>query len=404
MRHILKPALLAAALLVSAALPALAEDDACETLILPRTLEAIQTVIQDGTTLAEQAGLMDGYVQQCPDHAWINVLGGELDMMIFKGLREANGGVPTQDGVNYLMRAFLRSNVFQAGSHETRNDRYNIITNHSSYNRLEYSIASGSRRGILDELATLARAGTVHPYLAGKTPPVCGGWLTADTQTISYQIKTPQDMVLLPFVEAAAEACRGGKTQSDRFPLALKAKAYMTLIEKGAVTDPAEIERILIAADQDATAFLGQDAYRTLYFDEGDAKRLVTLLRKYGVHAGPGEAIVDRALWFTREYIGSEVAIRSIVYSLDDYWTPLAAGDTEAPGEEVARARNRMTAYLIELNKEGAAAGFKDEASAMLREAVTAFHKREIISPKMESRKDMPPFLYDIVIRILTPT
>lgn len=404
MKHMLQTALLAGALLVSAALPAFAEEDACETLILPRALEAIQTVIQDGTRVAPQAGLMDGYVQQCPDHAWINALAGELDVMIFKGLRQANGGVPTQDAVNYLARAFDRSTVFQAGPDETRNNRYNIITSQSSYNRLEYSIASGSRRGILDELATLARAGTVHPYLAGTTPPGCSGWLTSDTQTISYQIKARQDMVLLPFVDAAAEACRGAKTQSDRFPLALKAKAYMTLIEKGVVTDPAEIERMLIAADEDATAFLGQDAYRALYFDESDARRLVTLLRKYGVHAGPGEAVVDRALWFTREYIGSEVAVRSIVYSLDDYWTPLAAGDTDAPGEEVARARNRMTAYLIELNKEGAAAGFKDEASAMLREAVTAFHKREIISPKMENRKDIPPFLFDIMIRLLTPT
>lgn len=403
MRHVLKSALCAAALLAGAALPAIADDALCETENLRGALEAVQSVIKDGTTLAAYVPQMDSYVKDCPNQAWINVLGGELDLMTYRGLRNANGGVPTQDAVNYLLRAFLRSNVFYAGPDETRNARYDVATSHGYYNRLEYSVASNSRSAIIDELATLALGGTVHPYLSGKAPLECKGWLTGDAQNISYDIDEAADKVLLPFVEAAAEACRSVATRSDKLPLSLLAKTYIRLVDKGLVSDPDEVESMLLAAEKNAREYLGKDEFHTFYFDESDVNKLNSLLRKYGVHTGPGEAVIDRSLWFTKEYIGGEAAIRSIVYSLDDYWTPLAAGDTEASKEDVAKARNRMTAYVLELNKEGAAAGFKDETSAMLREAVTAFHKREIISPKMEGRKDMPSWLYDIVIRILTP-
>lgn len=403
MRHVLKSALCAAALLAEAALPAAAEDNTCELLNLPRALEAVQSVIKDGATLGAYVPQMDSYVKDCPDHAWINALGGELDLIVFRGLRNANGGVPTQDAVNYLSRAFVRSDVFQTGPDTGRNGRYNIATSHSFYGKLEYSFASNSRKAIIEELVTLALAGTVHPYLAAATPAECKGWLTSDAQTISYKIDTAAQLPMLPFVEAAAEACRNQPARTDRLPLSLLAKTYIRLVDKGQVTDPAEVERMLLAAEKNAREYLGEDEFHTFYFDESDVNKLKSLLRKHGVHSGPGEAVIDRSLWFTAQYIGSEAAIRSIVYSLDDYWTPLAAGDTDAPGEEVAKARNRMTAYLIELNKEGAAVGFKDETGAMLREAVTAFHKREIISPKMEGRKDMPSWLYDILIRILTP-
>ncbi|MGE6699011.1 hypothetical protein ACQKH5_15035 [Hyphomonas sp. NPDC076900] len=403
MRHVLKSALCAAALMAGAALQAVADDATCETEKLGAALESVQAVIKDGTTLAAYVPQMDSYVKACPNQAWINVLGGELDLIVFRGLRQANGGAPAQDSVNYLARAFERSNVFYAGPDETRNRRTNIATSYNFYNTLDYSIASDSRGAIIGELVTLALAGTVHPYLAATTPPECKGWLVSDAQTISYKISTAADTPLLAFVEAAAEACRNQPLRSSLSPSALLAKAYLRLIDTGQVTEPDEVKRMLLAAEDNAKAYLGDDEFVAFYFDKTDVNKLKSLLRKYGVHSGPGEAVIDRALWFTPEYIGSEAAIRSIVYSLDDYWTPLAAGDTEAPGEEVAKARNRMTAYLLELNKEGGAAGVQDQASAMLRDAVTAFHKREILSPEMQDRKDMPSWLYDVVIRILTP-
>lgn len=403
MRLFLKSTLCAAAAFSGIVLPALADDAACETEKLAAALESVQGVIKDATTLAAYVPQMDSYVKDCPNQAWINVLGGELDLMTFRGLRNANGGVPTQDSVNYLARAFERSNVFYAGPDETRDRRSNIATSYNFYNNLDYSIASDSRGAIIDELATLARAGTVHPYLSATAPLECEGWLTSDAQNLSYDIAEAADMVLLPFVEAAAEACRAAPTRANKLPLSLLAKVYIRLVDTGVVSDPAEVERMLLAAEKNASDYLGEDEFHQFYFDESDVNRLKGLLRKFGVHSGPGEAVIARSLWFTPEYIGSEAAIRSVVYSLDDYWTPLAAGDTEAPAEEVARARNQMTAYLLELNKEGGAAGVQEQASAMLRESITAFHTREIVSPKMANRKDMPPWLYNVLINILTP-
>ena len=402
MLAITRLAVLATALFSAAALPASADPQKCEPLV-PLALEAVQTVIKDGATATVQVPLVDGYVKDCPDHGWITLLGGELDLMVFKGLRNANGGQPTQDGVSYLARALLRSDVFHNAGASTSGNRYNVATRHSYYNTLDYNIAATSRRAIIDELATLAVRGVVHPYLTGTVPLECKGWLTSDVQTVSYKIDTAEEKVLLPFVEAGAEACRTATTQSDRFPLALKAKAYMKLIEKGIVSDRAEVERMLIAAEGDVKVFLGPEGYRSLLFGEEDANQLKKLIRKHGVHTGEGPATIDRSLWFTKEYIGTEVGVRSLAGSFGDYWTPLASGDTDAPAEEVARARNRFSGYIIELRKQGAEAGLPDETSKMLAETLTAFQKGDIGPPETMNQKPIPPWLLTILINLTKP-
>ncbi|MDP3460607.1 MAG: hypothetical protein Q8S09_15160, partial [Hyphomonas sp.] len=248
-----------------------------------------------------------------------------------------------------------------------------------------------------------ARAGTVHPYFKAEEPLVCEGWLTSDSQTVAYQVTDARDVVFLPFLDAAADACRGAQGQLGRMPLAMKAVANMRLVERELVKDPAEIERLLRAARRAADDFKGTDNFRTLAFGDSDDLKLTALIRKHGVHTGEGPALIDRSLWFTQAYIGSETAIRSIVYSLPEYWTPLAAGETGASSEEVAKARSQFTSYVLQLKRQGTEAGLEAETEAMLREAVTAFHKGEIIPPEAATTKPMMPWLYDMIIRLLTP-
>jgi hypothetical protein len=174
----------------------------------------------------------------------------------------------------------------------------------------------------------------------------------------------------------------------------------MKLIEKGVVSDRAEVERMLIAAEADAAAFLGPDGYRSLLIGEEDANRLKTFIRKHGVHTGEGPATIDRSLWCTKEYIGSEVAARPLPASFGDYWTPLASGNTDAPAEEVARARNRFSVYIIELRKQGAEAGFPDETAKMLAETLTAFQKGDIGPPETMNQKPIPPWLLTVRINL----
>lgn len=393
-----------AALVIAAfafAAPAsLAED--CDAVLLPRAVTVIQAVSAPGTALNDQMALMDGYIQSCPGHAWIHALGGELDVMIFKTLRTNNGGVANQEAVSFLARAFLRSNVFQEGPDEGRNSRYHVL-GYQTQTHLDYSFASRSRSEIIKALADLAVAGTVHPYLKPETPPVCKGWLMSDTQAIASKITIASDMVLLPFVEAAADACRDAPLQIDRLPLSSLALAYMKLIEKEQVKDTAEITRLLIAARRNADDFIGDDGYYSLLFGESEDQRLKALTRKYGVHTGDGPATIDRSLWFTKEYIGTEVAIRSLAFSFGGYWTPLASGDTDAPGEDVAKARNKLSGYILELRKQGTEAGFPEETTKMLTETLTAFQKGEIGPPETMGLKPIPPWLLSILLNLAKP-
>ena len=142
------------------------------------------------------------------------------------------------------------------------------VLGYQTQTHLDYSFASRSRSEIIKALADLALAGTVHPYLKPETTPVCKGWLGSDTQTIASKISIASDMVLLPFVEAAADACRNAPLQIDRLPLSSLALAYMKLIEKEQVKDPAEITRLLIAARRNADDFISDDGYYSLLFGD----------------------------------------------------------------------------------------------------------------------------------------
>lgn len=400
MRSLLSSAIFAAAALTFAAPAALAED--CDKDILPRAYVVIQTVTQPGAVLGDKMDMMDSHVNRCPDHAWINALGGELDFMIFRTLRANNGGVVHQDAYNFLGRALQRSNVFKAGPIEDQQSRYNVLLNQFGAH-LDYSVASNSRKAIIESLAQLALAGTVHPYLKAEDPLACEGWVTSDAQTLGYMVKVAKDQVLLPFVEAAAEACRMAPYRMDRLPLSVLVVAYSKLIENEEVTDPAEIERLLIAARRAADDFMSDDGYHTLLFSESDDRKLTGLIRKHGVPTGGGPATIDRSLWFKPEYIGSEVAIRSVAYAFSEYWTPLAAGETGAPLEEVAKARNVLTSYIYQLRKQGTEAGLEIETSAMLREALTAFQSGDLRTPDTLDRTAIPLWFYDFLIKTLTP-
>lgn len=379
--------------------PAVAADT-CTRGALPQALDAFQIMfVQERKIISGQVARIDAALQQCPDHAWINAVGSEVDLNIYLTLKERNGGIPDQEAVNYLRRAFERSNKFQEGPDEGRQSLYQITTSVSSNSKLEYLAYSNTRKQIIEGLVQIALMGTVHPYLAGTQQMKCGGWIISDAQTVSYQIDTPAELVLMPFVDAVAEACRPGREGSDIVPLALKARAYAIAVEREAVTDHEEIRQYLITAQQAADDYIAVAGSNSFFYDRFAVKQLDDLKRKHRIFTGA--ETIDHALWFTPEHIGSEVAIRSIVYSLDKYWTPLAAAQTDATAEEVATARRQMISYLFLLMKEGAEAGFKDETSAMVHDALVAYQIRSVLSPEREQRPDMPVWLYDMAINVL---
>lgn len=391
------------ALMLVGAMPASA-DETCTKVATPQALDALQIIMSvEKKIVPAQVERVEAALKQCPDHTWINAIGSELDLTIYRVLKNGNGGVPNQDAVNYLLRAFERSNKFQEGPSEGRQSLYNIATSVHANNSLDYQFFANSRKAIIEGLVEIALMGSVHPYLAGTAPIKCGGWAVSDGQTVSYQIDTPEELILMPFVDAIAEACRPGRENSDIVPLALKARAYAMVVEYGAVTDPEEVRRYLTIAQQAGDDYIAIAGTGSFFYDRFAVKRLDNLKRKHRVFTGPGPETIERALWFTPDHIDSAAAIRSIVYSLDDYWTPLAAGETDASMEEVAKARGQLTSYLFALQKEGTDAGFREEAVKMILTAFKAYHSREILSPERENRPDMPVWYYDMVVKIFDP-
>lgn len=391
-----------AAVIAAFAAPVAAAED-CESVLLPRALQTVQTVSTPGADLVALITRMDAAVKNCPSHPWINVLGAQLDLVTFTTLRTNNGGVANQDAVNYLARAFERSNVFYQVSEDERRGRYEVV-GLNGYRRIDYAVASDIRKGVVEALAGLAQAGTVHPYFTPKEPLVCEGWLPTDTQKIAYMVQGPEDTVLLGFFEAAADACRTAPYQSDRVPLSILARANIRLVEKEQVKDPAAIRHLLTQARRAADDFMGTTGYHTLLWSETyDEAKLRPLLRKYGIHFGDGPETIDQSLWFTKEYIGSEVALRSMAYAFSGYWSPLAAGEAGGSNEEVAKARNQFSAYLLQLKKQGKEGGLEAESIAAIKQALAAFNSGEIRPAEALYRKPIPQWLMNVLNNVLSP-
>lgn len=388
-----------AAALCAFAVPAAAADT-CETETLPQAIMALQKQVTADDVVARM-DLMDSLVAACPEHGWINVLGAELDRTTYRALLQASNGSPDQQALNYLLRGFERSNVFQQGPDENRKERYGIWLGPNEA-RLVYSVATDNRKGIIEELMTLARQGKVHPYLAAELPMVCSGWITGDAMTVAYAVKSKADRVLLPFIDAAAKACSVTDGGRGQLPVALKAVAYARFVRDGELTDRDEISGLLTEAKA------AQDAYVTgrgfdFFYSESEAERLTKLMQQHAVRTGDEPVLLARELWFTPEHVRSPEAVYSIALALSGTWTPLAAGTEAGDTQTVATARTKLSSLVFALLKEGADAGLKPETQVTLREALTAFQTGKVRTMHAANLPGALAFLYDMLIKILTP-
>lgn len=85
------------------------------------------------------------------------------------------------------------------------------------------------------------------------------------------------------------------------------------------------------------------------------------------------------------------------------YWTPLAAGETNATPQEVAKARNDLGAWLVKLNREGAAAGFAEKTRHMLTMAIYTFNNGYNRPAEAASTRAIPDWYVTVLINMLKP-
>ncbi|MFN4225263.1 MAG: hypothetical protein ACK4HR_03025 [Hyphomonas sp.] len=386
-------------LLVAVVAPAALADD-CDTRVLPAALDVALAQTQTGEAFVQLVGRMDGYVSACPDHPWVTFMGAEFDMRAYEAVTTLNGGTPNQEAVNYLARAFQRTGVFYAASEEARKERYHVRTPSNKQADLTYRSVSEVRKSVLRGLMQVGRMGTMHPYLSGADVGPCTGWLTSDSQTVAYAIDTKADLIFLPFVDAAAEACRNPDKIGDRLPLAMKAYLYLRLVQKELVTEPGDIRARLRTAKEAEQAYLGGRKH-DFFFTEFNGRELDKLMRAHGVSYGDQPALVPRELWFTPEHVSRPETIYTIALSLSDKWSPIAAGTTRDSPETVTAVRIAFNSFITALRAEGDQAGLKLETHKTLRAAIDAFQSGEVRTPEMKGVPGMPEWQYKVLMVVL---
>lgn len=372
-----------------------AHADNCDADILPRALGIALVKPVNAQALLTQAREMDGYVQACPEHPWINMLGANTNMMLFRALLQANNGSFNQDAVNQLAQAFARTQKYYGAPAALRHDRIRVSTP-SGIGNLTYGAAAKSRSEVIQGLMALARVGVMHPYLGGKEPLSCDGWLMSDTQTVTFAITSEKDRLYLPFIDAAAQACRNASSRFQRLPQAMQARAYMTIVQKGDGLDDPERQRLLEVASRAAQDYIEGHGY-DVHFPQSAGSTLDALRVKYA-----GGETLNPDDWFTPDRIESPQVVHAMALTLNQYWTPEAAGVTDASSDAVAKARAQIGVQLFRMRQQGQQAGLGAQTSASLKRALSAFQSGDIRTSETKDLPGLPQSLFDSLSKLIS--
>lgn len=390
---------LAAALL--GALVLVAGNAAAEDCAGTVRIEALGVSARSVTTGAElQAALtdMDALVARCPEDAWLNALGAEIDLRVYTALLNANNNQMNQQTFDFLHRAFLRSSRYANAPAEERQEVAGIQTPHGRRG-LSHEAARSVRREIMGVFLAMARLGQMHPYLKAEEPLTCNVWLMTDAQTIGYAIQSRADLVLMPFVDAAAEACGEDPQIWLRTPLAVAAQAHVRVVQKGVITDPAAVRAALIKARAYRDAYLAAVGFDAFY-SKFEAGQLDGELRKHGVDPMAGR--LARELWFEPENISSKTMQFSLAWALSEEWAAISE-KIAAEGITLSSAGALYTRFVYGVLTEGREAGLEAEIRAALRSALRDVQESRVRASSMADYDLPPQWLHDTLMKTTEP-
>jgi hypothetical protein len=368
--------------------------ETCPGTLRTEALEALQQPVRNEAELQAAMTQIDGFLARCPADPWINALGADLDLRVFNMLVAANNNQMDQQAFDFLQRAFVRSTAFQDAPPAARADVYAVQTRYGGAN-LTYPVAAANRKSIIEVMMGMARLGSVHPYLQAETPKTCTGWLTSDTQTIGYALETEADLVLLAFIDAAAEACRG--EASDPVPLAVASLAYMRLVQNGSITASPDVSRALQKARDYRDAYLSRRGFN-IYYSQSDSDRLDGELRKRKVD--PLAGLVAREQWFTPEHFGSEKMQFSVAWAASEEWAALSE-KMALEGIDLPAAGSQYARFFYDVLTQAGEAGRQAETQAVLRRALSDVQQGRVRAWAMADYDLPPEWLHGMIARIV---
>lgn len=369
-----------------------ASADDCTGTLRTSAMSATLRPVTTGEQLQAALKDIDAIVAQCPADPWINALGAEMDLRVYNALLAANNNQVNQQAFDFLQRGLARSDVYMNTAADMRGEVFAIQTEHGKGN-LTHSFASTNRKTILQIFMAMARLGQVHPYFKAETPKTCTGWLMSDTQTVGYAMETEADLVFRPFIDAAAEACRG--EGNDRLPLAVASQAYVRLVERGALTFRSDVSKALLKARDYRDAYLSRGGF-DFHYSKFDADRLDRELRKHEVDPMAGR--LAREQWFTEEHFGSEKMQFSLAWALSEEWASIS--EKLAKGEiELAAGGTQYTRFVYDVLKDGREAGKEAETKAALRTALSDVQQSRVRAIAMADYELPPQWLHDMLMK-----
>lgn len=342
------------------------------------------------------ASRIDAQARACPETAWVRVIAAGAEINMLERHEAADPQVSAAmlaQRFGHVERAYEHLEYFRLNKPE--DFRHGAV-------RLAYNEWADVAEMVMQAVLRFADKGHVHPLVSETPPPLACDFVVKRMATTASGFRYRGSLPALDYLSAAANVCRVSEDRLDWGVLEQRAVLLTILVKDGHISDPRRVRWALREAYRDSRQFLDGRPAPFSFWSQGDEDALMEQIEKHQVSLvfHDDSTIVPRADWLTPENAGSAGTVYSVALAISELWNPLAAGVTDAPMDEVSKARSIVLIGVREFGAEADAAGQTVAGRTSILEALEAFQEGDIRTPQTATLPGMP----DWFLRLITAT
>ena len=339
------------------------------------------------------ASRIDAQARACPETAWVRVIAAGAEINMLERHEAADPQVSDSmlaQRFGHVERAYEHLEYFRLNKPE--DFRHGAV-------RLAYNEWADVAEMVMHAVLRFADKGHVHPLVSETPPPLACDFVVNRMATTASGYRYRSSFPALNYLNAAADACRPSDAPLDWGVLTQRADQLVVLVKDGHISEPSRIRWALREAYKDSRQYLDGREAPYSFWSQSDENTLMEQIEthKVSLEFYDDNTEIPQAEWFTPENAGSADTVYSVGLAVSRLWNPLAAGVTEAPLDEVSKARAAVLTGIREFGAEADAAGQTVAGRTSILEALEAFQAGDIRTPETAMLPGMPDWMHRLL-------
>ncbi|MFN7054591.1 hypothetical protein [Hyphomonas sp.] len=373
--------------------------EACGAEDITRATRDLQSMLTLATPVGQAqaaASRIDAQARTCPETAWIRLIAAGAEINLLERHEAADPEVSASmlaQRFGHVERAYEHLEFFRRNKPE--DFRHGAI-------RLAYNQWAEVAGNVIAAMLRFADKGRVHPLVSETPPPLDCDFVVKHMATTASGWRYTSSFPALNYLNAAADACRPSDDPLDWGVLTQRADQLVVLVKDGHISEPSRIRWALREAYRDSRQYLdGREAPYSFWSTSDET----ALMEQIGKHKVSLEFYGDRmelpkAAWFAAGNADSLDTVYSVGLAISGFWTPLAAGVTDAEVSEVTAARAAFVTAVRDIGAEADAAGQTMAGRTSILKALEAFQEGDIRTPEAAALPGMPDWMHRLLKQI----